>query len=122
MATIKFHYRSKRDKAPLSFKFLHSFKSKNFQYWVKTKLEVSRDYWENYHQKNEIENYDMEHFQLETKSELNKIKKHILKEFPNKPDQTSISKKWLEREMNQYYFNIANGVPKTLVKYIEFYI
>lgn len=89
---------------------------------MKTKLEVSRDYWENYHQKNEIENYDMEHFQLETKSELNKIKKHILKEFPNKPDQTSISKKWLEREMNQYYFNIANGVPKTLVKYIEFYI
>lgn len=122
MATIKFHYRSKRDKAPLSFKFLHSFKSKNFQYWVKTKLEVSRDYWENYHQKNEIENYDMEHFQLETKSELNKIKKHILKDFSNKPDQTSISKKWLEREINQYYFNIANGVPKTLVKYIEFYI
>jgi len=122
MATIKFHYRSKRDKAPLSFKFLHSHKGKNFQYWVKTKLEVSRNYWENYHQKNEIEDAVMEEFQLKTKCELNNIKRHILNDFSNKHDQTFISKKWLEREMNQYYFNITNGVPKTLVKYIEFYI
>jgi hypothetical protein len=122
MATIKFYYRSTKDRGPLSFKFLHSHKGKNFQYWVKTKVEVSKYYWENYHTKSEIENYDMEHFQLETKSELNKIKKHILKEFTNKPDQTSLSKAWIETEISQYYFNSNDYIPKALTEYIEFYL
>jgi|AntRauTorckE5430_2_1112549.scaffolds.fasta_scaffold03548_2 hypothetical protein len=122
MATIKFYYRSTKDRGPLSFKFLHSHKGKNFQYWVKTKVEVSKYYWENYHTKSEIENYDMEHFQLETKSELNKIKKHILKEFTNKPDQTSLSKAWIETEISQYYFNSNDYIPRALTEYIEFYL
>jgi integrase len=122
MASINFLYRSTKDKANLNLRLLYRYNSKDYVFGAKTKVEVSKIYWNKQHNK-KSKDIKITNLQTEINNELNKIENHVLKSF-NSVNPESITKDWLTSQIDYYYNPPTKDkeIPKDLVNYIDFYI
>ena len=123
MATVNFLYRSKRNNSTLNLRLLYRENDKDFVLGVRTKLEVSKEYWDKYHYKKNSKDIDIRNKQMEINNELNKIENHILSSF-NEEVLVQVDKEWLKYQMNLYYNPPQKSIelPKELLTYFDFYI
>lgn len=130
MATINFLYRSTKDKAFLNARLLYRFNNTDYVFGAKTKFEVSKEHWNNYHVIDKktkkikgTKDPDINNKILEVKTELNNIENYILNAF-NASSPDAINKEWLKTQID-YYYNPPkqpNKAPTNLIDYIDFYI
>lgn len=133
MATIKFLYRSTKDKAFLTLQFFHRHNEKNFKLESKTEIEVSKYYWENEHLNTDYKktyNIDdatalkaLKDKKELVKSQLAEIESEILKAFYAVTPENA-NKEWLQTQIN-YYYNPpkeAAELPTELLKYFDYFM
>ncbi|MGY5851857.1 phage integrase SAM-like domain-containing protein [Salegentibacter sp. F14] len=139
MASVNFLYRSTKPKAFLNLRLLFRITDqklpkgyKDFSLGGKTKLEISRHYWEKEHlqirfkRTNDIDELnriqELKEKQNSINQELNKFESHILQSF-NSTDPEKISKEWLQKTINEYYNpKKVKEKPEDLISYVEDYI
>ncbi len=122
MATINFLYRSTREKAPLNLRLLFRHSDKDYVIAGKTKLEVSRDYWNNHHAKKRLKDIDVKNLQTDLKSKLSELENHILEAF-NASSPGKVDKDWLKVTIGNYYNpHKENEIPTDLINYIDYYL
>ncbi len=126
MATVHFLYRSVRPYANLEVRLQHTQRTAekvtNYIWSAKTKIEVSKEYWETQHKSNSRD-IDIKNKQKEIADLCAPIDRHIIECF-NKTSLETISKDWLQIQVDDYY-NPAKEIealPTELIKYIDFYI
>lgn len=124
MASIKFEYRSTKQRAFLTLRFSYIFNAENFSFRNITKLELTKEYWEKQHKLERPRDIDIKNKQTEVKAELNKIENHILNSF-NSTAIENINKDWLQTQI-EYYYNppvFAEKVKEnpTLIDYLDKY-
>jgi len=78
MASINFLYRSKKEQSPLILRLLYRYNGQDFVYGCKTKLIVEKEYWFKDHKIKNPKDIDLINEQHSVKTELNKIKNHVL--------------------------------------------
>ena len=124
MATVNFLYRSTRESGFLTLRLLYTYDSVNYTVPAKTKLEVSKKYWEKQHN-SKSRDITISNLQVETKSELNRISNHIIKEFNNTPDPAQIIKQLLLPQWVENYYSPDKGdkeIPTHLIKFIDYFL
>jgi integrase len=130
MATVNFLYRSTKDKANLHVRLLYRFNDNDFVFGANTKFETTKDYWNDNHiidkkTKKIKGTKDVQTLnkRLEVSTELNKIENHVLKAF-NSVSPDTISKEWLQSQIDYYYNPIqeAEPLPKGLLQYFNYFI
>ena len=122
MASVNFMYRSTKEKANLNLRLLYRLNDKDFVFGAKTKVEVSKIYWNKMHKK-KSKDIEITNKQTEINNELNKIENYILNAF-NSVNPDDISKDWLQA-LIEYYYNPPKqeeNKPTDLINYIDFYI
>jgi hypothetical protein len=122
MATVNFLYRSTREKAPLNLRLLFRHNDKDFAIGGKTKLEVTRDYWNNHHSKQRIKDIKVKNLQTKVNNQLGALENHILNAF-NSTQPGKVSKDWLKTTIENYYNPPQQKIiPTDLVGYIDYYL
>lgn len=123
MATVNFLYRSTKDKSNLVARLLYRHNETDYVFGAKTKLIVTKNYWTKQHKQVRPREIDITNMQTKVNGELNKIENHILDNF-NNTNPTSITKKWLEIQIENYYNPVTENseVPTELTEFIDFYI
>jgi integrase len=124
MATVNFLYRSKKDIAFLNIRLLFRQNEKDYVLGAKSKIEVSKYYWEKQHSSTRLKDIGIKNKQSDTLEEIRKIEKCILNAF-NETTVDGSDKKWLQNQMDYYYnprSSDSKKIPETLIEYIEFYI
>ena len=96
MATINFLYRSTKEEAPLTIRILHRHKNKDYVFSCKTEYEIKKSYWKLHGTKSR--NAELTNKQADVNTDLEKIKKFIIKEFKNSKFD-SISNNWLKEKI-----------------------
>ncbi|MBD0778253.1 tyrosine-type recombinase/integrase [Maribacter sp. ANRC-HE7] len=134
MASVNFLYRSTKREAFLNVRLLYRVVSqdyekgyKDFVLGAKTKLKVSKYYWDETHKKNlrDIKDVDQRNLYTETNQELMRIEDHILSAFDKVDSKEVIDKKWLNTILEKYYNPTSNDGPKIptdLIGYFDHYI
>ncbi len=121
MATMNFLYRSRKDKAFLTARILFRVGTKDFTFDARTKIEVTKEYWERYHNQKRIKDIDILNTQNTVNNKINDIENHVIKAF-NSIDVSYINKSWLENEIHRFYNpNNSEVFPTELVKYMDVY-
>jgi site-specific recombinase XerD len=123
MATINFLYRSKKTEAFLNIRLLFRHNDNDFQIGGKSKIKVSKDYWNNHHHKTRIKDIDIENLQTEVNNEISDLKNYILDAFNNaKPYE--VNKEWLKNTVDLYYNPPQQSpeIPKDLINFIDYYL
>lgn len=140
MASVNFLYRSTKPKAFLNLRLLYRITDKkyplgylDFSIGGKTKLEVSKQYWQKEHlqtrfkKTNDIDELNrtqiLKEKQNEINQELNKIEGFILTSYNNTHSE-KINKEWLQKIINDYYNPsiVMEEKPEDLVSYLDIYI
>lgn len=129
MATVNFYYRSTKEKAPLTIRFLYrdhktpsTMKGKEVPYTdvslnSKIKLEVTKEYWQTLNKRSaSAENKNLK---TEIDKKLLKIENHLLESFKNDKEIIPINSDWLNKELEKYY-NPKKIDPKA--KYLSYWI
>ncbi|MCA0933090.1 site-specific integrase [Lutimonas saemankumensis] len=121
MATVNFLYRSKREMAPLTVRLLYRWNEKDYVFGHKTRLFISKTYWNKDHKNKRPRDIDLINEQKKINKELNRIENHILLNF-SETDPNYLSKQWFAAIIDKYY-NPPNKkrFPKDLIKYIDYY-
>ena len=122
MASVNFLYRSVKPETFLNLRLLFRHRSMDNVIGCKTQLKVSKDYWENIHNRKRIKDIDILEKQNEIKKELSKIEGFILNAFlRSNPD--FVNKDWLESQLALYYNPVqaSQGLPEKLTEYIDYY-
>lgn len=133
VATVNFLYRSTKAQAPLNIRLLHRFfddsEPKGYRDLIlgtKTKLSVSKHYWNQQHNLKRVKDIEISNKQTEINTELNQIERYVLRLFNalNSVESTIISKDWLKTVIESYYNpdDITASIPKDLLGYIDYYI
>lgn len=135
MATVNFYYRSTKEKAPLTIRFLFrdsnttstikdrkSKEEKEVPYTdvtlnAKIKLEVTKEYWET--QNKRSASGVNKNLKPVIDKELLKIENHLLESFKNDSEIIPINSDWLNKELEKYY-NPKKIDPKA--KYLSYWI
>lgn len=123
MATINFLYRSIRESAPITVRLLYRHKGKDYVHGAKTKLLVSKNYWNEQHKLKRPKDISVLNQQTEINNELNNIKNFLLTEF-NDANTDHIEKNWLRDKLKAYYSPKAKSkeLPKELIPYFDVYL
>ena len=101
MASVVFLYRSTKDSACLTARLLFRIDKKDFILASKTKLEVTKTYWNKKHA-TKSKDISIINRQTQIKNELNEITQFVLKEF-NKSSAPELNNKWLTSKIDYYY-------------------
>jgi len=123
MAAVNFLFRSKKEKSFLNLRLLFTHNNTNHVIGGKTKLEVSKLYWDKYHSQKSPKDIDIKNRQIEVNTELNKIENHVLKAFHITAPET-VDKIWLKNQLDLYYNppKKSKALPKALLPYFDFYL
>lgn len=123
MATVNFLYRSRKAESELQLRLLFRNDNKDHVISAKTKLRVTKHYWEKIHKQKKPKDIDVINLQHEIKTELSTIESFVLNAF-HQVHVSLISKDWLIRTLDSYYN--PNGIeiqlPTTLAEYIDFFV
>ncbi len=135
MAAITFSYRSKKEIACLEVRLSYSTNEKRYSIYERSKIKVSKEYWNNLHSKTDFPNYrdvkkknkvkEILKKQIEVNSHKNKLRDFILNEFDKIPleNQHDISKEWLRNTITLFYNPIKKSkAPEQLLDYFDYYI
>lgn len=124
MATVNFLYRSTKDVSTLNLRFLHRV-SPNYDISIggKSKIEVSKEYWEKKHKLQRGKSIEVANKQEEVNKEINKLTNFILTEFNSLANEEDANKAWLTDVLYRYYNPKPKqkSLPTTLIEYIEHY-
>jgi len=122
MASVNFLYRSNRNEAALTLRFLHSSQDENYVIAVKTNLIVTKYYWEKVHFKKRIKDLDSSFEKSRIQNELNNIESHVIRLF-NDNKNSKIDKNWLKKIIHDFYYpKEIKNIPENIIDFIEFYI
>lgn len=121
MASVNFLYRSTKEKAKLNLRLLFRYNNLDYVFGAKTKVEVSKYYWNKQHKK-KSKDIEVINMQTDINYELKKIENHILKAF-NTTDPDKVNKEWIINQVDLYYNPIQKEkiIPTDLINYIDFY-
>lgn len=123
MATINFLYRSNKDNGNLGLRLLYRHNNKDFVLGAKTNIQVSKEYWKDYHKSNSRD-ISIKSLKIQILKEMNNIERFILNKF-NTTDKSSINKEWLSSLMYEYSNPLEKtGIkpPEDLINFIDLYI
>lgn len=126
MATVHFLYRSVRPIAPLSARLQHTENDINYLWEAKTKIVVTKYFWENFHKTNSRD-VAIRKEQALTNGSCSIIENFILECF-NKTTPEAITKDWLQTQINNYYnpsietAELKEVIPENLIEYFDYYI
>lgn len=122
MATVNYLYRSTRKKASLNLRLLFSHDDKKHVIGGKTQKIVSKDYWDNDHSKQRINDIDRANFQKEVTKHNADLETHVLEAF-YKADPVEVNKDWLKKQIGLFYQpeKEKHQAPKRLIKFFDFY-
>lgn len=123
MATVNFLYRSTKPQAKLNIRLLFRRNGEDVVLGAKSEIEVSADYWNNYHFKETLKDIkDLETQQYYT-SEIKRLNIFLIKQF-NSSDIDQINKEWLTNQVFNYYNPTATtqALSSRLSEYIDYYI
>ncbi|RDI10245.1 phage integrase SAM-like domain-containing protein [Flavobacterium sp. AG291] len=122
MPTVNFLYRSTKEEANLNIRLLYRYNDKDFVFGGKSKVYVSKYYWEKIHPQKRIKDSVNLNLQHDINTQINKLSNHILKAFDLiNPEQ--ITNVWLKNQIDLYYNPAKDeAVPNTIIEYIDFYI
>lgn len=125
MATVHFLYRSTREKSYLEVRLQHTQNAIKYLWSAKTKIEVSKEYWENQHKKNSRD-VDIIKEQKRVTDLCSPIKILILDGFEATSPE-AITKDWLQNKIDLYYNPKLNDapievIPTNLIEYFDYYI
>ena len=123
MASVVFLYRSTKDSACLTARLLFRIDKKDFILASKTKLEVTKTYWNKKHA-TKSKDISIINRQTQIKNELNKITQFILNEFDKSSAPDQLNNKWLTNQIDNYYKPTKDpkNIPKDIVRFIDYYI
>lgn len=123
MASVNFLYRSRKSNAELQLRLLYRYEGKDYVLSAKTRLSVSAEYWNKFHQLKRPKDIHIINLQHDINAELNKIESHILNSFHN-ASPLAVNKEWLIKTLDTYYNpnSIDTSIPIGLVDYIEYFI
>ena len=102
MASVVFLYRSTKDSACLTARLLFRIDKKDFILASKTKLEVTKTYWNKKHA-TKSKDISIINRQTQIKNELNEITQFVLKEFNKSSAPDQLNNKWLTNQIDNYY-------------------
>lgn len=123
MATTIFLYRSIKEHANLVLRLLYRHDGEDYVYGAKTRIEVSKNYWENDHKSNSRD-ITIKNQQAEINSKINKLDRFVINRF-NNTSKIKINKEWLDSVIFEYYNPIKETkveVPTDLINFIDFYV
>ena len=123
MASVVFLYRSTKDSACLTARLLFRINKKDFILASKTKLEVTKTYWNKKHA-TKSKDISIINRQTQIKNELNEITQFVLKEFNKSSAPDQLNNKWLTNQIDNYYKpkRGPKNIPKDIVGFIDYYI
>lgn len=123
MATVNFLYRSTKTEAPLNLRLLFRYNDKDYVIGGRTKIIVSRDYWNNFHFKQRLKDVEIKNQQIEINNQLANLESHILHKF-NDVNPALVNKNWLNGILKKYYnpSQAKAELPLNLLEYIDFYL
>jgi len=124
MATVNFYYRSKRDDAHLVVRLLFRYDKKDYAIGGRSKILVSKKYWESVHKKQRQTDLALINMQNAINNKMNKLRSHILEAFYSFDNPSLIDKKWLQNQISIFYnpSDLDKSIPKDLVGFIDYYI
>lgn len=102
MATVRFMFRTTKDKAKIKIRFYYRKENADYQLETNTQLTVTREYWEKYHNAVRIKDITYRNMQNEVHNELNGIENFILDKAESK-DSSFYDKNWLNQVIDQFY-------------------
>jgi len=123
MASVVFLYRSTKDSACLTARLLFRLDKKDFILASKTKLEVTKTYWNKKHT-TKSKDISVINRQTQINNELNKITQFVLKEFNKSSVPDQLNNNWLTSQIDNYYKPTKDpkNIPKDIVRFIDYYI
>lgn len=124
MATLNFLYRSTKKEANLNLRLLYRYNGKDFVIGSKSKILVSKDYWDKKHNLKRIKDVDLLNEQSRVNKEIYNLQEYVLQRFEKEIKIGEIDKKWLELVLESYYNpeTPISTLPTNLVGFIEVYI
>jgi len=122
MATVNFLYRSTKDNSTLTARFLFRHNTKDFVFSSKTKIEVSKTYWKQDHNK-KSRDAQVIYKQAEINQELSRLENYILKNF-NNTDISEVNKEWFKTLIEHYYTppKTEKKVSDEVLEYFNYFI
>lgn len=122
MATVNFLYRSNKPKSNLNLRLLYREGNVDYVLGGKTRLEVTREYWDKYHGMQRVKDIQVKNKQTEVNNELSNIENYVLDKF-NSTAPGLINKEWLKNVLDSYYNpKERKGIPSDLIGYIDYYL
>jgi integrase len=120
MATINFLYRSTKDKANLNLRLLFRKNNNDFVIGGVSKIEVTKDYWNKYHNSKRISDVTIKNYQTEIVNKLSALENYILNQFENTIEE--VNKEWLKNVINEYYNPTqVEAITNELIKYFDYF-
>lgn len=120
MATVNFLFRSVKSEAPLNIRLLFSHDGEKYVISGKTQKTFSKQYWENDHRKQRINDIERYNVQKDVHHHLHELETFILKAF-NDEDPTIINKEWLTKTIDHYY-NPPTEQPQAPERLTDFFL
>ncbi len=123
MASVVFLYRSTKESSSLTLRLLYRHEGKDFVLASKTKVEVTKVYWEKKH-KAKSKDISIINHQTKINNEINKITNYVLSKFNKSSTPEMLNKKWLNNQINNYYKpnKGPKNIPNDIIRFIDYYI
>jgi len=123
MASVVFLYRSTKESSSLTLRLLYRHEGKDFVLASKTKVEVTKIYWDKKH-KTKSKDISIINSQTKINNELNKITNYVLSKFNKSSAPEMLNKKWLNNQINNYYIpnKGPKNIPNDIIRFIDYYI
>lgn len=102
MATISFLYRSTKEESLLKIRFFYRLDNKNAFVEITSKIKVTKEYWEKYHNAKRVNDIKLKNKQAEITSAINDLEQFIINASEN-ASVSSYSKEWLVAVVGEYY-------------------
>ena len=123
MATVNFLYRSTRPMSTLTLRLLFRHNGNDYVQSVKTKIEVTKVYWEQEHKRKRLKDIELINLQADINSKINNITNHVLSNY-NQANPNQINKQWLVNCIEQYYNpqDDKATMPTYLIEYFDYFL
>jgi hypothetical protein len=122
MATMKLHYRSKRDFAPITLRLLFRRDSQDYVLESKTRISMTLNEWLAISKSRRIKDAKLKGLKREHDRDVMDLERHVLTAF-NNADIYSVDKTWLNQQLESFYGNSqGNIIPEAIIDYFPIYL
>lgn len=123
MAAINFLYRSNKPEAALTVRLLFTHDGTNHVLGVRSKINVTRDYWNTTHKKeiSGVRDVEKRNEKIRVVNELAEISGAVLKAF-EAADTKIVNKQWLKDVLSPKDESGTDEIPRDFLGYIDYYL